>query len=261
MKNSKWLTIFSLIICLLISGCASTRNKKVSGFTTTSAPELNKVNDLYVTTNNIHILEQEAILVDKYSTLGYQPGQIKDLIGGPDLVARINIIKVLSNYIELLGALTSGKDTTIIQQKASNISQSSSAKAATGVLSSQDLASALSVINSVTKMALDRSAKHKVYPIMQQANSSIRTICTLLNEDIDTLKIQINEDYQLVLMEQSQFIAKNKDNFSPTEKRSEIIKLVQIEQDNAKTISDLNETQKALTSLAQTHNKLAMEKK
>lgn len=250
-----------MLLVFLLTGCATSKwTAKVNSFSTASAPTLTTVNDEYTNANNIHIMEEEAKLVDKYAVSGYHPNEITNIIPDADLKARLAAISALKSYITGLDALTSGKATTSLETgtKATTPTSSSSSMSATTswALNSQELGLAFQGLDQVMSVVLQAKVKKDLAPVLIQADPYVQQICTLLNADLATLKTQQDADYQVVLMEQSQFIEKNKANLNPVEMRTEVLKLVQINQDENTADKNIVSAQTAIKKLATDHHNL-----
>lgn len=257
----KILSVHLLFLSILLTGCGYAKwSKPIISFSNTSAPALVDVQQVYTTVNSVHVLEQEAILVDKYATQGYQPGQIVDFLPSEQLKIRVDNIKNLNNYVTTIGALAQGKDLQALADKNKALTQSSSnsksTSTSTWVITQQQVSSSFSVLDNITKPIVEHKVRKNLPAIIKQADPTVQNICTLEIADLTELKNQAANDYNVLLTEQSQFIDKNKNSMSPVDLRNEILKLVQIQNDAATADSNISKAITALTKLARTHHDL-----
>jgi hypothetical protein len=68
------------------------------------------------------------------------------------------------------------------------------------------MSSILSGMDFALRPLLEHKVRKHLPAIIQAADPSIQQLCTLLEADIDTLRSQAQDDYQVELMEQYQFI-------------------------------------------------------
>lgn len=257
-----------VFLSLAVTGCGYKKwSKPVGAFSTSAAPALTQVSAAYTSANDVHLLVREAELVDQYTAKGYTPGEIQDFISPDSLKARQAAIGVLNSYASLVGDLALGKREQELATKTKAVSSSmSSAKTTTSSSSSKtksltttQMGDILTTLDYAIKPLIEHKVRKHLPAILKAADPSIQQICTLLEQDIDTLRSQEQNDYQTQLMGQSQFIDKN--TLSAVEKRTEITKLVQIEVDAAKADADLVKAKDALVKLAEAHHRLVTEKK
>ena len=105
MKN-----ILVVLLCCSLVGCGDrVWLRSVGSFSTANAPSLEQASSAYTTVGALHTLEEEAVLADHYSSLGYRPGQLTDFIKPDDLRVREEAINVLCDYLTLVGDLSNGK--------------------------------------------------------------------------------------------------------------------------------------------------------
>jgi hypothetical protein len=118
----------------------------------------------------------------------------------------------------------------------------------------------ISGLDAATKAYIEHKVRKHLPPMMKAADPVIQQMCTLFIADLETLRIQAKADYQVLLMEQSQFIEKNKDKLPAVEKQGQIMKLFQTEAEATKADNDLANTQRALQQMADAHHRLALSK-
>lgn len=261
-------TKVALLITLALpalSGCGGYGPwaKKVSAFSTSAPPALVQATAAYQSANDVHTLEEEAVLVDRYATHGYHPGELTVFMSQSDLASRQQAITVLTDYATLVGDLVLGKREQDVATKTKALSQgATAAKTATTSTSKTKTLTPqqMSYILSGLDMAIKPVIQHKVHKdlpaSLAKADPYVAKLCSLLAADMDDLLSQEKADYQVLLQEQSMFIRKNASSMSAIEKRNEVLKLLTIEQSGVKADADLQKAQKALQEIASAHHRL-----
>lgn len=254
-----WFLSLALFLVLPMVGCATGPwSRSVNSFSTTSAPALDKVTAAYTTTTGVHALEQQAHLLAHYDTDGFHPGTITPFLPADELKARTSAITGLREYVTLLGQLTSAAKTTPTSLAKSTTSSASSGSSSTSkTMNQQQLTQLLKGLDAVVQPYLNHKVHQNLPPMIKAADPSVQAICTLLTADLGDLRQQTTSDYRVVLMEQAQFIATNKQRMSAVEERTEVEKLTQIELDAQKADSDNEAAQAATKQLADAHHRLA----
>lgn len=261
----------SIVLLALIPliGCSRYGSwaKRVGSFSTTTAPALDQAVGAYSTANDIHYLEEQSQLVAQYAEEGYHPGSMTAFISQDELKSRIASIEALRNYANLIGDLALGKHEQELAVKTKTLNQSLStlkapALSATAKLTmtpQQQMSYALSGLDAAIKPIIEHKIHKNLMPVIVDADPSVQQMCTLLDADLSDLQEQVQSDYTVVLMEQSQFIEKNKAQMSAVESRAEILKLGQIERDQIKANEGFMGAQTALKQIATAHHRLATE--
>jgi hypothetical protein len=126
------------------------------------------------------------------------------------------------------------------------------------IMTPQQVNSIMSGMDSALKPFIHHMVKKRLPNLMKEADPIVQDLCSLLEADLDTLRVQSQGDYRVLLMQQSEFIHNNP-NLDPVEKRAEILKLFQIEAAADKSQSDLNDTIDGLKRLATEHHKIVTE--
>lgn len=126
------------------------------------------------------------------------------------------------------------------------------------IMTPQQMNSIMASMDSALKPFIHHMVKKRLPKLMKEADPSVQNLCTLLEADMATLRVQSQGDYQVLLMQQSEFI-RNNPNLGPVEKRTEVLKLFQIEADADKSNADLTSTIDGLKKLAEEHHKVAIE--
>lgn len=251
-------------LTLTLSGCAthSPWVRNVASFGVSAPPALDKVSALYTSANDIHVLVEETKLADNYAT-NYTPGQLTVFLQDSDLQPRLQAIAALKGYASLVGDLAAGKRAAALTQAKStqqNMQQkaaSSSSKTTKSTLNQQELNLAFSGLD----MALQRYIEHEIGkalpPLVANADPSVQKMCNLLSDDLQDLRVESQAEYRVLLMEQNQFVDKNRSKMSPTEQKTEVLKLFDIEREAAAYDKNLAGLQTTLQQIAVTHHRLA----
>jgi hypothetical protein len=101
-------------------------------------PALEQVAATYTNANALHTLQEQALLVDRFSTQGYKPGQLTDFMKQDQLEARLNAIHVLSDYSTLVADLALGKREAEMLAKTKSLSAATGAAVKTSTQTSSD---------------------------------------------------------------------------------------------------------------------------
>jgi hypothetical protein len=248
---------WTLCLLLTLTGCATGPwSKTVTSFSNSAPPDLAKVSAAYTTVGDVHTLEEQAQLVDHYSKEGFHPGGFTPFMSDAELRARTSAISELQQYVTLLGGITSGKDVSAaLTGKAKTTTTQSTAKV-TGTLNQQELTSAFTGLNAVMERYIAHKVSRELPALVQAADPSVQTICSLLGTDMGDLRIQAKTDYQELMVQEDLFIQQHT-NLGPVEERAEILKLAQLEIDATKTDDALAAAQAATQQIAQAHHRLA----
>jgi hypothetical protein len=242
---------------LLLTGCLSDGPyvKKVGSYSTSNAPDLDKVSAAYTSVNDIHTFEEQAQLVADYNAKGLVPGTLKPFLTDANLKSRTEAISTLKKYVTALGTLANGKALAKTITVAPKTTTPASA-AVKGDMTTQQMNQLLSGLDTVLQPYLRYELHHRLPLLIKAADPIMQQISTLLVADMGTLRIQAAADYQTMLIQQDQFISTNKGNMSAIELRVEILKLSQIELDAKKADSDLAAAQNAAKQLGDEHHRL-----
>lgn len=265
MKNA---LISGMIFGMLFFCTACTSYKKwaepITRFSNSYAPTLIDTETEYDTVNKVHILEQEAVLFDQYPTIGYTPGSISNLISSSDISIRKAELNRLHDYVIMLNDIAVGKSLDALAEKdktlTQNISKTTSSTSSFNFTQSE-LVSSFNVLDTLTYKLVQHKVKKSLPIIINDANPLIQQICQLEMKDLTLLQTQIDNDYNTILIEQSQFIDKNSKQMDPTTLRNQINKLVDIQTNKLNDDQTLQKNIKGLQNLAIDHAKLTAQLK
>jgi len=242
---------------VLISGCGYNKwSQPIVSFSATAPATFDSISTLYTTSNSIHIMQEQAVLVDQYSVSNFKPNQITNFISDKDLLIRTNSLASLKTYAAALESIVN--PTVAIPALPSSIVEPtiSTAQKNTG----QELGIAAGQLNNITTQFLHKRARHDLPKIIKTADPLVQQFVVLFVLDLTDLKQQEKNDYESVLIYQSQFIQNNQDKMSAVEKRTEIEKLAQIEKDALTAQANLDSAINNIQKLAVIHHQLAGEK-
>ncbi|MGA1984548.1 MAG: hypothetical protein ABSG84_19045 [Acidobacteriaceae bacterium] len=181
---------------------------------------------------------------------------------------RLDLLAALKTYSQSLSDLTSGLDSKALDTAAasigSNLKDLSTAAssepgfAATGISVGSQTANAISTASlALGEFLIAPKIKTAVRSTTQKMDPQIEVLCTLLTDDIDTIRKTSKRDYEELLVQQYGFIRDNAAQLSPTDRRAEIEKLPTILKNEQAVDAMLADLHKAISTLALTHHALA----
>jgi hypothetical protein len=113
-------------------------------------------------------------------------------------------------------------------------------------------------VNALGQFLINRKTKKELPPIIIAMDAHVKTLCDLLQSDINVLNEQEQRDYNYLINQQTLFLRREK-AIEPEERRQEIMKLpgiVRREQASTLLLSQLHD---AIVRLELTHHALAAE--
>jgi hypothetical protein len=252
--------LVSLLLSLsLLTGCASHKawNNQVGSFAAL-APNLDKVSTSFSEEEKVDGLLRQSYLVDQYDTEGFTPGGVVPIFIDQDLQERLKTLSILTSYATLVGDLAIGKRAKEMQADTDNLTKGIQTikVSSTTTYTKDQVGSLLNSLDLVLKPLIENKVYKNLPPILAAADPSIQNLCRFLEEDLDDVQQQTAGDYDLVLAYQHQFIDKNKDHMSPTDKRNEIVKLATIQIDAANADKAVVQTKADLKQFAKAHHDL-----
>jgi hypothetical protein len=263
-------SIAVLAIAILASGCASSRlGKQPASFATAASLVVQNTTDAYTSAIDLHAQEQAyagALKVEAGDSWDY--ASLVPLLTPEELKARTQVLDALKTYAQSLSAITgstpsptlvaAAKSTGASLKTISSAIQSEQGdKNATGVS-----ATTANIVSTATLALGEYLAANKVNAdlpaITAQMDPQIQTLCTLLTNDIDTIRKQTKKDSEDLRRQQWTFITVNRAKLSPIELRAEVEKLPAILKNEQTSDAALANLLTAIQRLATAHHALAV---
>lgn len=267
-RLSKCLGVASLATTLVLSGCAvSPIAHRTAVFATAATLAAKDTEDAYQLIERSYRDAQIARLVANYDEAGFDPEKIKPFLPEHDLEVRTRILKGLRSYAELLAAVSGDQALTEVDTSAQAVGASLQSLSANDLLASRftstDAQLAATAIDALGRALLDRKRRRELPGILHRMQEPIETICALLGQDIGDpahsgLRNELHISYLDLIRQQTNYIADNGDQLTPSEKRTEIRNLPALAKSESDGDRALAKTQKLLAQLARTHTALAV---
>ena len=270
--HSKRLLWYSatLALCFMSSGCAiSPLAKHTAAFSTAASLVVDNSSSAYRAVIDLHDQEQTSagvLLIEAGKP--WAPHSVQPLISLVGLKTRLDLLAALKTYSQSLSDLTSGLDSKALDTAASSIgsnmkglstaASSEPGLAATGISVGSQTANAISTASlALGEFLIAPKIKTALRSTTQKMDPQIEVLCTLLTDDIDTIRKTSKRDYEELLVQQYGFIRDNAAQLSPTDRRAEIEKLPTILKNEQAADAMLADLHKAIATLALTHHALA----
>jgi len=268
------------ILCSLLSGCALTpMAKHAQAFDVATATVISGSEDAYRAANDLREKEQMEAAVYSYNyaadaDIGFDPHkEFKPLFTPDQLAARIVVLDGLQAYADSLVDLT-GRPTAVdkaaleaaaagVGTNLLNLSTSLNAKfPAVPAISGNQGALISTAMKALGEYLQVRVVKKSLPKVTGDMNASVKTLCELLEADIQVIKAQADSDYTSLLLTENQFVLHNK--LDAVEKRNEVEKMMTVirrQRANDRLLDALNYgvvklrlTHQALAAAAQGNN-------
>ncbi len=264
-----------LAVCVMFTGCSlSPLAKHATAFSTIACTVIDSSEDAYRAAIKLRQDEQVTAAVynyDKDPTWNPET-DMKPLLTPEQLSARIKVLDGLKSYAASLVELTgkpSDKDTKALDAAAAGaganlkaLKQTVATDLATVIPHAPVMSSAVANGVSAAVLALGeyliaKRIKGSLPKVTQDMNENVVALCELLDSDIVVLRRQADVDYQQLLQDQDQFIRHQGTALNPIQHRDEVGKLIDIASKEKANDALLAKLQKALHTLALTHQALA----
>jgi hypothetical protein len=168
----------------------------VASLSTATAPGLDKVSATYIAANDIHRLEQQSRMVERYEVDGFHPGQLKAFMPDDDLKIRVAAIAALRQYTAGIADLAAGKQvTTALTPKPLTLATSTAkftavSVTAPGTMNGAEMNLVLVAMDSALRPLITHKIHRNLQPILKAADPSIQSLCTMLASDMESLRTQ-----------------------------------------------------------------------
>jgi hypothetical protein len=261
----------ALLLSLLTTGCLSPLAKHAAAFSAATATVIDGSEDAYRAAMQLRLQEQAAASVYAYDK-NPQWSPYKDpvpLLTPDQLNARIKVLDALKAYADTLVDLTSGKPSKDLEANAQavgtnlqGLNQSLATNLSTAVpnlpvMSTANANAASTAVLALAEYLISRKVKAALPKVAQDMNTTVTTLCELLNSDITILRRQADVEYQTLIEEENQSIQHEGTAVSPYERRLEIGNLLVLAAQQKANDDMLAKLQTALHTLAMTHQALA----
>lgn len=268
-----WLPVAGAMVCALLSGCGLTpMAKHAQAFDVATATVITSSEDAYRAANDLREKEQMEAAVYSYNyaadaDIGFDPHkEFKPLFTPDELAARITVLDGLQAYADSLVELTgkpSADDAAAMDAAATGVgtnllglSTSLNAKfpAVPAITGTQGaiISTAMKALGEYLQVRVVKKSLPKVTGDM---NDTVKTLCGLLEADIQVMKAQADGDYTSLLMTENQFVLHNK--LDAVEKRNEVEKLMRVVREQRANNRMLDALNHAVVTLRLTHQALA----
>jgi hypothetical protein len=257
-----------MAVTILCSGCgASGIGKQPASFATAASLVVQNATDAYTAAIDLHTQEQVYagdLKVEAGETWDY--ATLVPLLTPEELKARTQVLDALKTYAESLSAVTgtapspalvaSAKSTGASLKTVSSTIQSEAGDKK-GVPVSAETANIVSTATLAFGEYLAAGKVNAELPaITAQADPQIQALCTLLTNDIGTIRKQTKKDSEDLRRQQWTFITVNRAKLSPVELRTEVEKLPAILKSEQTSDAALANLLTAIQHLATAHHAL-----
>jgi hypothetical protein len=261
----------ALAVCFLAAGCSlSPLAKHASAFSAVAGSVIDNSEDAYRAAIRLRQDEQVAAAVYDYDkNPSWSPYKdLKPLLTPEQLDARIDVLDGLKAYAATLVELTSSKPSADLETaagvgtnlRALNQTAATAFKTAIPNAPVMSAANANAISTGVLALAdylIARKVKGSLPKVTQDMNPIVQNLCEYLNRDITDLRSQADVDYQNLIEAQDLFIRHQGAALTPIQHRDEVGKLLQFAAQQKANDKMLAGLQKALHTLAMTHQALA----
>lgn len=261
-----------LAVIFSLSACATSAITKdiqafSQGVTTTTS---NTTAAFEMVDKNYYQL-QVAKLVDAYDKAGFKPGTVMRFLPAEELEIRVQALQALNTYASKLSDIISDKTLTEFdtQTKAfgEELLKVKQNKAMEKFLpNDNDIKIFTAAVDAFGRWFIEYKRQKGLKDIVKDMNDPVQNICKLLVADIGALPVkekgghglrnQLHNQYDILIIEQDQFIQNNKGKLDPRVKRDEIVRLPELVREQETADATLAATQKAVSKLAETHAEL-----
>lgn len=263
------------MVCAALAGCSLTpMAKHAASFSSASSQVIENSEDAYRVSNDLREREQMEAAVYSYDYAAdkdfeFNPDkEFKPLFTPDQLAARVSVLDGLKLYGDTLVQLTghpSKEDTAALEAAATGVGQNleslsgavnakfSGIPAITGT-ESAGISTAMKALGEYLQTRVIKKSLPKVTGDM---DGTVKTLCGLLEADIEVMKTQADSDYKSMLLTENQFVLHNK--LDAVEKRNEVQRMTGVvlrEKANDRMLDALSA---AVVKLRLAHHALAAE--
>ncbi len=259
---------------LMTTGCTVTLTplaKHTAAFSKATASIVDSSEDAYRSAIKLHHEEQVAKAVSAYNNdPNWSPYTAlgTPLLTPEQLDARIKVLDALKVYAQSLVELTNAKKQYApvgLAAAAAGTNLQTLSTAATpylqklfpgmSAMSTTEANGVSTAIAGIVGLLINDEVKKSLKKTTQDMNPNVKALCGLLDSDVKILRRQANVDYQTLLTDDNQLLTHNQ--IDPVLRRNEVGKLMELADRQQANDALLEKLQKALVSLALTHEALA----
>ena len=245
--------------------------KHTAAFSKATASIVDSSEDAYRSAIRLHHQEQVAKAAAAYNNdPNWSPYAAlgTPLLTPEQLDARITVLQALKVYAESLADLTNSKKqyapVGVAAAAAGTNLQSLSTAAkpylpklfpSISAMTDAEANGVSTAIAGIAGLLVNDEVQKSLKKTTQDMNPNVKALCGLLNSDVKILRRQANVDYQTMLTDDNQLLTHNQ--IDPLLRRNEVVKLLELADQQQANDALLDKLQKALVSLALTHDALA----
>jgi hypothetical protein len=262
----------ALALGLVLTGCSlSPLAKHTAAFSSATNLVVDNSTNAYRAAITLHDEEQvsEGVLLFEEGK-PWDPHSVQPLISEQGLNTRLQVLAALKTYAQSLSDLTSGLASPALTAAATSTGSSLQSLSAAYTANPADPNIGLSVgtqtanVVSTAALALGeflvaQKVKKALPSITKKMDPQIEILCTVLLDDVDTLRKVSKRDNEALISQQITFLRTQGDKLPESDRRAEIEKLPAIVSSERTTDAMLADLHTAIMRLALTHHALAAE--
>ncbi len=260
-------------LCALLAGCALTpMAKHAQAFNVATASVISNSEDAYRAANDLREKEQMEAAVYSYNygaetDLNFDPHKdFKPMFTPDELAARITVLEGLQAYSDSLVALTgkpTAEESAALDAAAAGVGTNLMGLSTTlntkfpavPAISGNQGALISTAMNALGKYLQVRVVKKSLPVVTGEMNDTVKTLCGLLEADVQVMRTQADSDYTSLILTENQFVLHNK--LDAVEKRNEVEKLMRVVREQKANDRMLAALNTAVVKLRLTHQALA----
>jgi hypothetical protein len=275
LKRSKQLFFAVTFGCLLgFCGCAFSPLAKRSGtFGNAASKVVRDASGAYDTVQRATYDANVSSLVLDFDRSGFDRNKIKPFIPARDLQVRRQLLQGLQQYADDLADASSDhafasvdEQSQALSKELTNLSSNADLKRIAPWANETEAKGLATAVDTLAKVLVERKRRKELPGIIAKMQPVLEQICRLIDEDIGEkpiqgqaghgLRGQLWIEYDDLIGNQTDYLAKNKDKLAPSERKAEIAKLPELVQQQQDADAAMEATQTALRDLSNAHRAL-----
>ncbi len=269
---------FGLGLLLTLAACTSPEaGKRIDAFSQAVALTSANTKSAFDAVESNYREAQVARIVANYDDQGFNPELIKPFLSTADLEARLLVLNGLQEYALRLSEIMGDQQMNALDVETDRLGRAMQAVNEDFVKDrffpkagrhDREVNGFTTAINALGHWLIDARRQRGVKQTIARMQEPVSNICQLLVLDIGPapgaegvppagLRVQLSNQYKLILMEQDAFIRKNKGALDPIARRNEIRALAALVTEQQKADATLQAMQQAVQQLNETHAQLA----
>ena len=274
--SSLFVGALALATCVTLGGCSlalSPLSKRSAAFGNAASVVIRDSSKAYDSVERVSYNAGVSSLILDFDKSGFDRNKIKPFLPAKDLRVRQDILRGLRKYADTLAEVAGEKSFTPLDKQATELSGSLVGLAKNDDLqklvpgaSTDEAKGVATAIDTLAKVLIETKRRRELPGIITKMQPVIEELCNLLDQDLGDkpangkgghgLRDQLWNLYDNLIDNQTDYIAKNKGQLSPTEKATEIAKLPKLVAQQQAADAALASTQAALRDLVKTHRAL-----